>query len=75
MSVPSPGASPRGPFVVTTAGLCAYGQTLTPLSSCTFTVTFSPGRFVARGAKTATVRIRSNAVDGTQSVTVLGTVQ
>lgn len=68
------GANP-GPFLVTTAGLCANGQTLAPLATCTFTVTFSPGRFVALGAKTATVRIRSNAVNGTQSVTVLGTAQ
>ena len=69
------GGSNAGQFVLTTGGSCANGQTLVALGRCTFSVTFAPRTFTARGNKTATVRVRSNATNGTQSATVTGTAQ
>lgn len=69
------GGTNASQFVLTTGGSCANGQTLAALGSCTFSVTFAPRTGTALGNKTAIVRVRSNATNGTQSVTVTGTAQ
>ena len=69
------GGANAGQFLLTTGGSCANGQALAPLASCTFSVAFRPRAGTARGTKTATVRVRSNATNGTQTVTVAGTAQ
>jgi len=69
------GGSNPNQFVLTTGGSCANGQTLAALGSCTFSVTFAPRTGTALGNKSAIVRVRSNATNGTQSVTVVGTAQ
>jgi hypothetical protein len=69
------GGSNPNQFVLTTGGSCANGQTLAALGSCTFSLTFAPRTGTAVGTKTATVRVRSNATNGTQTVSVVGTAQ
>jgi hypothetical protein len=69
------GGSNPNQFVLRTGGSCANGQTLAALGSCTFSLTFAPRTGTAVGTKTATVRVRSNATNGTQTVSVVGTAQ
>ena len=70
------GGANSGQFTLAaTTAPCVNGGTLSALTSCTFTVSFTPTAGTAPNTKNATVTIRSNATNGNQSVTVRGTAQ
>ena len=61
-------ASNLGEFAIPNGGNSCDGKTLTPLSSCTVDVTFSP---VVEGSKTTQLHIASNALDAPVTTTTL----
>jgi hypothetical protein len=66
------GANP-GQFRLTPSAPCANGRILPQNGSCTLTVVFAPTPTTAHGAKSATLFVRSNATNGTQTVSLTGT--
>jgi YVTN family beta-propeller protein len=68
-SVGAPAGTNAGDFVIQTASTCSGGSTVTPNSSCTIVVGFTPS---ASGARTATITLVDNATNSPQSLNLTG---
>jgi trimeric autotransporter adhesin len=69
------GGANAAQFRLTPSAPCANGGILPQGASCTVSVVFAPKLSTALGAKSATLSVRSNATNGTQTVTLTGTAQ